>query len=375
MRVRSFFIIIAFLYLLFTALSVIYGFVGYRLMAACLGCIIFLYMVFGANAIPANNLSRWWVGGILIAIIALLFCFSLLSSQSSGGRSLFAVMVFIGSLGVCWFSIASCSTAYLYEFPFYLLLGVTLFLFLGLGYGPSEFNTVLTGYSRNGYSAILLAFASGYIFSRVYREKKISLFLMLLVLVSSFPLYGRSGIAMAFALFIVVLFHRSAKIALLIGVMGLVGVIFGLDSIEKFVLGATNFSSGIESPRSEMLAQYIERVDAWGLFFGVDLGSVPVIVEYKGNPHNAFILLHSYYGIASVSLLCLFVISCWMLFVEKQYTLLVVALIFLVRAFFDIIYLFGLFDYLIFPLLFYAAFVKCFRRPYCSVPFSSEAKS
>ena len=375
MRVRSFFIIVAFLYLFFTALSGIYGFVGYRFIAACLGCFIFLYMLFSANSTPVNRLGRLWVGGILVAVIALLFFFSLLSFQSSGGRSLFSVMVLIGALGVCWFSIASCSTVYVYEFPFYLLLGISLSLFLLLGYGPAEFNTVLTGYSRNGYSAILLAFASGYVFSRVYRQKKISVVLMLLVLVLSFPLYGRSGIAMAFVLFITVLFHRSAKIALLIGFIGLLGIIYGLDYVENFVLGATNFSSGIESPRSEMLAQYIERVDVWGLFFGVDLGSVPIVSEYKGNPHNAFILLHSYYGVAVLPLLCLFVVSAWMLFVDKQYVLLMVMFVFLIRAFFDIIYLFGLFDYLVFPLLFYSVFAKGFQCSHCFVPFSSEAKS
>ncbi|WP_339504588.1 hypothetical protein [Pseudomonas sp. RL_105y_Pfl2_101] len=355
MRVRSFLIGVAFVYLVFSILSVVYGSFGYRAVAAFIGCSVLLYMT------TKTDIGGLRLAQMLVFVVLVIFAFSIFSLQSTEGRSLFAVLVFLGALGICWFSIASYSTFYLYELPFYFVLGGTLILFLGFGYGPAEFNTVLSGYSRNGYSAILLAFAGGYIFSRVYRDKKISLLLLVLVLVSSFPLYGRSGIAMAFALVLAVLCHKSIKLAALFGLCGVVGVIFSLGSIEGYIYGATNFSAGIESPRSEMLEQYANALDVMGLFFGVDVGRVPIILEYGKNPHNAFILLHSYYGLAVFPLLCLFVVSLLKLFVDGRYMLLVVALLFLFRAFFDIIYLFGLFDYLLFPLLFYAIFVNYFR--------------
>ncbi|MFW0886803.1 UNVERIFIED_CONTAM: hypothetical protein MKS84_08865 [Pseudomonas sp. JL1] len=360
MKVRSFFIGVALLYLLFALLSLVYGFFAYRVVAAILGCSILLYML-------ANNLPGLRLGKFLSVVVFVVMVFSLFGLQSSDGRSLFSIVVFLGAFGVCWFALASSSTFYLYELPFYLVLGGTLVLFLGFGYGPAEFNTVLDGYSRNGYSAILLAFAGGYVFSRAYRGRKVSLLLMVLVLVSSFPLYGRSGIAMAFALVLVVLCHRSIKLAVLLGGVGLLVAVFSLESIESYIYGATNFSAGMESPRSEMLAQYLDSLDGVSFLFGVDLGRVPMILEYNKNPHNAFILLHSYYGISVIPLMGLFVISLFKLFVERKFMLLMVAVLFLCRAVFDIIYLFGLFDYLLFPLLFYFVFSKYFRPPASSI--------
>jgi hypothetical protein len=353
-RLRGFFLGIAMCYVLLALLSLIYGFFAYRAAAAFCGCLVLLYMLG----------SRWAelrFGGLLIFLVVIIAVFSLLSFQSSEGRSLFSVVVFMGALGVSWFSLANRCTFYLYELPFYIVLSATLILFLAFGYGPVEFNTVLAGYSRNGYSAVLLAFAGGYVFSRIYRGKQVSLVLMVLVLISSFPLYGRSGIAMAFVLFLVVLCYRSLRLAALFGGAGILCALFSLDLIENYIYGATNFSAGMESPRSEMLLQYLDSIDGLSLLTGSDITQIPIIFEYNNNPHNAFLLLHSYYGVSMVLLMCLIAASLFKLFLEKKFALLAVAVLFLCRALFDIIYLFGLFDYLLFPLLFYLFFAKYFR--------------
>lgn len=354
MKLRGFFIGIAMCYVLFALLSLVYGVFAYRAAAVFCGCLILFYML-------KSRLAELRLGGLLVFLVLIIAVFSLFSLQSSEGRSLFSVMVFIGALGVSWFSLAARCTFHLYELPFYIILGATLILFLVFGYGPAEFNTVLAGYSRNGYSAILLAFAGGYIFSRIYRGKRISLVLMMLVLISSFPLYGRSGIAMAFSLFVVVLCYRSLRVAALVGGAGILCALSSLDIIESYIYGATNFSAGMDSPRSEMLLQYLDSINGLGLLTGLDLSQVPLIFEYNNNPHNAFLLLHSYYGISMILLICLIAISLFKLFVEKKFALLAIAVLFLCRALFDIIYLFGLFDYLLFPLLFYWFFAKYFR--------------
>ncbi|MBM3106678.1 hypothetical protein IIE18_16230 [Pseudomonas sp. V1] len=301
-----------------------------------------------------------------LLIFFVLAVFGLGNSIWSEGRSVFTVFVALAAFGMAWSVLYFKTTLLFFELPFYMFLAFTLSLIL-MGYGPSEFNSVLQGYSRNGYSAVLLIFAVGYMFSRHYSGKSISLCLMAVVVLCSIPLYGRTGIAMATALFLVALWSRSKFMALGLGLLGLAVIVIFSSEIEQYITTRTNFSSGVDSPRALMWMDYLARLDFIGVAFGQDLNAVPLIAEYNGNPHNAFFLLHSYYGLGFFVLMLALCVSLVTLGLERRWLCLFLALVYLVRSFFDIIYLFGLLDYLVFPILFY-----CFFRGEGGISFSGR---
>jgi len=291
----------------------------------------------------------------ILIIFFILLSVGVANFSSSGGRSVFTVFVALAAFGMAWAAIYHNATMLFFEVPFYLFLGLTVW-FVFLGYGPDEFNMVFEGYSRNGYSAVLMLFAIGYIFSRCYRSLNVSIVLMAAVVVCSIPLYGRTGIAMASVLFLVALWSRHKIIAANLSVLVLLVPVFLASDIGAYISAHTNFSSGVDSPRFVMWVGYLERMDLLGFLFGVDLNSVPMIADYNGNPHNAFFLLHAYYGVGFFALFLCFLGSFFFLLMDSRWVFVALLLIFLVRSFFDIIYLFGLLDYLVFPILFYSVF-------------------
>lgn len=348
---RSFVIWIGAGYLGAAICSLYFGASFLRFIAAGLGCLLFFIMVY-----KTQLKMRATMLAVIIVVFAL-FALGIVNVIWSDGRSVFAVIVLVGVVGLAWSSLHFRLTSFFYEWPFFALIIMTISLVLS-GYGPKEFNSVLNGYSRNGYSAILLIFSIGYIFSRLYRGESPSSLLLAVAFLCSLPLYGRAGIVMAALVFLVVLAHCFRYTALPLILVGAAVLVFQVDRAASLVAEQTNFSSGLNSPRLEMWVDYLSRVDVFDLFFGVDLFSVPTIVEYGGNPHNSFIMLHAYFGFGLFLLLAVFAISAFRLMVNKRILLFSLLCIYLARSFFDIIYLFGLFDYLVAPIFLYFAFEK-----------------
>lgn len=336
-------------YVVSSLISLFSGVVHYRVGAVVSGVSLLIIMV---------SLNSFRIDRRLASVIFLAFVFSFIAFINfywSAGRSFFTVLVMLAAFGMAWSAIYFDRMFIFFELPFYGFLFLTILLVL-LGYGPAEFNTVFSGYSRNGYSAILLLFTMGYLFSRAYKGRTISLVLLSMVVACSVPLYGRTGIAISLMLFIGSIWYRSSRLG--IGLVFLISLFIGFffSDISAYFLKSTNFSAGMESLRIEMWWDYLSRLTFIDLLFGLNLNSVPIIFENGGNPHNAFFLLHSYFGLGVFLLLVFLVISFLYLIRGKHFFLLVLLFCYLARAFFDIIYLFGLFDYLVFPVLFFYVF-------------------
>jgi len=124
----------------------------------------------------------------------------------------------------------------------------------------------------------------------------------------------------------------------------------------------TNFQSGLESGRYEMIWQYWDNLQASGLVFGQDFTWYPVIFDHDGNPHNAFLRLHGYWGLGLIFILATFFVSQYFAVRDQKTLIAFISLIVLTRAFLDIFYLFNLFDYLFFPAIFYVFYRPYFRR-------------
>ncbi|MCY1223635.1 hypothetical protein D9M72_357710 [compost metagenome] len=191
--------------------------------------------------------------------------------------------------------------------------------------------------------------------------------LMLAFVLLSYPLYGRTAIAFSivFSLLVLSLYYRKSSIV--VGVFGVIGgVLIGGAAVSSGLqfssyAKGTNFESGLESERFDMLAQYWERLELNGVVLGQDFTDYPAIKEKGGNPHNAFLRLHGYWGGGLLILFAVFLYSLVVAFGDGRVLIILIALMALARAFFDIVYLFNLFDYLFFPAVFYFFFRGYFQ--------------
>lgn len=327
------------------------GSLAFRAIAVFSGLIVFFLMVI-----------RYRRGVSVVALFLLISCFALVNTLWSDSRSIFLVLAMLAAFGISWAVFELKLTRCFYDGVFFLFLGITFFLVVFEGYGPKEFNVFMQGSSRNVYSALMLASALGYVLSSLFRGEKPSLLLLGMFVALSFPLYGRSAIAFSVLLVLIVIFCCYRRIFFSVSAIGIIFVFvssaFGDTAFRSFISG-TNFESGLESARFDILKQYVAQTTWWSLLVGGDYTEYSIIEAYGDNPHNAFLRLHGYWGAGLAVLILCFWVSLILALKDRNLVMVAILLIALARAFFDIVYLFNLFDYLFFPAIFYGFF-----RPY-----------
>ena len=354
---------VLFLYLLFAVLAFYYGSLIFRVGAVAVGLLL----------IPLLYESSSRNGLLLVVMGMLVIAFSLPSLIWSEGKSFFLVITLFSNLAVAWAVFRLDVARYFFDWFFFFFLLLTAFLVFFGGYGPDEFNSFLSGYSRNSYSALLIAAACGYMVSCCWQGRKLSILVMLAFFLVHFPLYGRSGIAVSGLLFFAALFSRLSLLRVryvaLVVALVLVVIIPFLGELSGFIgqgLDRTNFARGFESVRGKMLEDYIGSMDVVSLFFGYNFSELEAIKIYgDGNPHNAYIRLHGYLGVFFAVFVLFWLASSIFLLVDRLYLMFFVSVLVFVRAFFDIIYLFNLFDFFFFPCTFYLFYRGFFVRRIC----------
>lgn len=115
---------------------------------------------------------------------------------------------------------------------------------------------------------------------------------------------------------------------------------------------------GMESARSEIWSDYITGMfDSVGNFlFGVpsDVRLYKYYFEFGGNTHNSFLMLHAKFGLGGFILFLYFIISATILSVRrKQFIILGVTLLFVIRSSFDWMAFPGYYDVFFWYLLLY----------------------
>lgn len=325
-----------------------------RLLSIGLGVTIYLTMV-----VTSEN-SALKTGSILLFAISMPF--ALIDGWNTEFKSLAVPFSFLSSLGIAWYTLEYRKSRIVFEYFFYGYLGLTVFLILVRGYGPAEFDDFFLGIGRNGYSAILVAAGCGYVVSREVRALPTSPLLMGVALACSVVLYGRSSITALTVLFAVVAFKRAPRLSALamVAVIGL--IVYGYELLETLNQLDTNFRAGVDSERWDMLTEYQQGLNAKTIGLGVDLRTLPTVVQNDGNPHNAFLRLHSSIGASTLLFASSFVWSIASLISQRMWLLLASLLVILFRAFTDIILIFGTVDLFFMPLLFYPFFQVYFPR-------------
>ncbi|MGE6107300.1 hypothetical protein [Aeromonas sobria] len=230
----------------------------------------------------------------------------------------------------------------------------TIYHILHIGYNPDAYNNLLDG-SRNYISAHLVIFLAYYLFACKKEMININLIYPATVVVCCFFLFGRSGIALSIFLFLLAVAQKNKVYIISIVFAGIIIVYFYQDILIS-LFANSNFSHGVDSERSIMLAEYISSMTDWkGFLFGVDFKSCcETIVAFKINPHNSFINMHSRFGV--FPFIILFITYLYMLYKRIFFRNLMVNILVLVvfaRYFVDSIGFFGIIDFILLSLFSY----------------------
>lgn len=139
-----------------------------------------------------------------------------------------------------------------------------------------------------------------------------------------------------------------------------------MASVELLIEGS-KFSSGVlDEHRGRIIDDYLNKIDAWSLIFGAAYDGTSIVLNYGGNPHNSFIRVHSFYGLAGL----LFVASSLLLImasnrhrIHKRVTLVLVVLA-LIRATSEPIFFPSTLDFFYF--LYFFLYFNFSRRKSCA---------
>lgn len=215
-------------------------------------------------------------------------------------------------------------------------------------FDPLFGNDIFFNKSRNYVSATISLFTLLYLTLVRYYNVKIDSILLILLFLNCIFLYGRSGIVVGFLILVLGLYYRyGVKFTIL---LTLISSIF-LGLIYDFILSATNFTEGLDTPRNLLRDEYLNAISLSGynFIFGADIRYCCNTIAFYGfNPHNSFILSHSIYGLSSI----LFIFfSSFLVFITRRLDFFIIYIILLLRYLLDSIGLFTYFDVVLFVLL------------------------
>lgn len=340
---------------------IIYTFTGgalLQILFALAGVSVFFIMFFKNTCVSEQKKLTM----VLIAF-SLMVC-GWYGALWTGMRSYGVVLVLLSCLGVTWAALEFRLSRYVYEYPFYVFLGVTGWL-IAAGTDQHEFNAILAAGSRNVYSAVLLALAMGYLFSKKINGEKPSVTLGLALVVASFFLYSRTGLVLGFGLLFLFLWENGLVIKfrfLLLGCCPALLLFAVFFDFSGFFTNNSNFEKGLDSPRFAIWASYFLNMDVFNIFFGYDMNDNELIKAFGGNPHSAYVRLHSYFGLGVFVLLFFSYLSIYKLAKEHRWLLTVLVSFFYFRAAFDPVYFIWVFDYIFYPFVFFIFFEKYFSK-------------
>lgn len=328
-----------------------FGGFALQLGSSLIGAAVFVLMFFKKTRMSGEKKL------IMLSMVFLLVLCGWYGALWTSMRSYGVVIVFVSCLGVAWATLEYRLSKYVYEYPFYMLLIITSGLIV-VGTDRYEFNEILAVGSRNVYSAILLAFAIGYLFSRKIRGKATSIILGVTLIIVSFFLYSRTGLVLAFGLFFVFAVGSGLVRPWFIVFWCLLATFFVSIAFDigDFVVRNSNFEKGMDSPRFAIWRSYFFDVEAFNLFFGYNLEDNELINDFGGNPHSAYLRLHSYFGVGLFCLLFYSLLSTLKLASGRRWCFVFLMCCFYFRAIFDPVYFIWVFDYIFYPFVFFVFF-------------------
>ena len=282
-------------------------------------------------------------------ILFFILFFVIFASLSPSEYILKYKLLLLGLSSFCVAIIFQGVSAIKYLFYINIIFNIIVFYFGWVsGFDPSFGNNLLENSSRNIVSACLLFGLIYYLFFCFIYNKKINLILSFFVFINCLILFGRSGLFIAALLLLYSLYKRYGNLFFLSFIFIF---IFIFSLIFDFILSATGFSQGLDTPRSLFFKEYLFNFNFNEIVFGRSINKCcSLIFAYDSNPHNSFIYGHMQYGILHT----LFFIFIFIFIVlSRKIELIFFVSVLYIRYSLDVLGLFNFFDVVLFSIFIY----------------------
>lgn len=306
-----------------------------------------------------TQISKLWIS--ISVLFSVLLIFSLLYNSNS---RLYHVLYIWGRVGgALLFSFCGIKEKTM-RMVFYSVSAIFLLMAL-TGVGA---NDVLLGASRNGINGIIIFYAiCCYILHEESEDKALPYSYAIVAFVISLWSEGRSGVIVTVLMIAFVAIYnfmivKKGKIRTLFIFAILIGVAywFSISYFSHYIFDIQDRfeSRGLGSLRYNVWAEYLDSLKS--SFLNILFGSPTVESSYylmhlySGNLHNAFLMLHSKFGLIGFVLVIFSIIKSAFVFVRSKRVCYFFALMIIVAR--------GLFDWVAFPGYYDFLFVLLFTH-------------
>lgn len=332
--------------------------------------IVFLvgfYVIFSIFYNKFNKFNKILL--LLLSFVFIMILYSLIFTRNNISILYSILSIFLLCFGY-WIAKQPEKNIVMYASLNALVLYYVFFVFSGLkqGFSADSINSYLVDASRNVVSTIALFMQLTYSMSYYNYYKKLPIITSFFTLLICILCFGRTGIFLStlFFLFSFYGFMRN-KIMFLCFIFIISCIIFIYwEYLANIIMSKTNFERGLESPRTNMQQEYIERLDWENIVVGVDLSTLPSLYGFGGNPHNSFIYGHSQFGIIYIVylLIILLYVMKFSLCLKDRMIYIFFIMIYVVKAFTDKVALFDVGDFVLYFIFFSMYFnsrvsIKC----------------
>lgn len=190
---------------------------------------------------------------------------------------------------------------------------------LGIGANwddPEPLGAIFPWSSTNGIPSYLIVIQIAYSLAYYLKHNRLPVISSMATLVVAFFGLGRGSIIASALIFLISisvnltiaksLIDRIIAFRLLIVATPPLAIYVYNNFDEIFfaidlLIEGSKFSGGVlDEHRGRIIADYLNKIDAWTLLFGMNYSGTSIVQYYGGNPHNSFIRMHSFYGLAGI---------------------------------------------------------------------------
>lgn len=302
------------------------------------------YLIKNTGVIVENKILRTFI--ILVLIGSVL---NFITTQNGVG----GIINFITAIGLAHF----CCTYKRITSIVILAMCIRLMVFLYTQMFIQMINPALIfdeiGLSKNTPGFLLVLFCIYWGYMKKTCGYSLPLILPLIAVVLCFILDGRSSLGVTIGIALIGIMLRGRNHKVIVFSIGLAVILYSIQYLSEYYAMTNLSESGMETSRYRIWNSYLSALDVPSFLFGLDTLNVPILKQYDGNPHNAFFNYHYRFGILGLlALLYLIKKSCDILIKNKEYILLLLVMLLMVRLFFDAC-LGSTTDFVTFAILFY----------------------
>ncbi|MFW5794634.1 MAG: hypothetical protein ACOCV1_04030 [Bacillota bacterium] len=297
----------------------------------------------------------------ILFLMILILSFSSICTIINGRFSVAHTIVLLANFSIALYLLNYGVNLKLLKLTFW---GICLFLLAKLFSGVNP-NYMFIQASRNWVSMLLIPIVSLLYYFNYEKRRKIPLLPIIIVLILSIWARGRSGILSAGILFFGIIYQKFQdtklkKIFITLFILTITSFLL-YPLINEKVVESYNLISffnkfqqqGLsDSYRSKLIQEYINNLNNIKNFlFGYNYTYNELFISWKLNPHNSFIRMHSYLGLASILfILIVFYVLIYYFMSNKLYFFILLAFTF--RAFTDNFLFVGPLDFIYFFIVF-----------------------